>query len=80
MLPKLYIRLCEVVSQISINEKLSGSRTEDSKIEKLCEFVGEDAFRTKSLFEVNYVFNANTLSLCLVFQSIKQVASHMKER
>jgi hypothetical protein len=79
--PKLYIRLCEVVSQISINEKLYGSRTDDAKVEKLCEFVGEDAFRTKkNLFDANYIFNANTLSLCLVFQSIEQVASQIKKR
>jgi hypothetical protein len=75
--------LCKFISQIAINEKLFGVRPEDVKIERLCQFIGEDAFRKKmsnGMFETNYLFNVNILSLSLVSQMVEQVAAYTKKK
>ena len=78
--PRLYLLLCKIVSQVAINEKLFNIRPDEVKIERLCQFAGEEAFRTKGVFEANYSFNANILSLCVVHQMVDLVAAYMKKK
>lgn len=78
--PKQYLLFCKVSAQVVINEILSNIRGEDAKIEALCQFISDDAFKYKGMFESNCKFNANILSLCIVYQIIEKVSSHLKQK
>lgn len=78
--PRLYVILCKTVAQVVANETLLGMRNEELKMERLCQFIGEEAFRTKTFFGGDNSFNANTMSLCMTHIMIAPVAAYMRKK